>query len=124
MESLFEKLGGTYALAEDGLYYPVIAIPKSDSPKYGKYGRMRLRYLQKHRPLVYRDLILQVKLIEHLNEIDHIANVRLELLIRQMQEQQGITEEMKARDQLAWVGAMNNIHAAAEEIVCAEVIFG
>ena len=92
MESLFEKLGGTYALAEDGMYYPEISIPKSDSPKYGKYGRMRLRYLQEHRPLVYRDLFLQVKLIEHLNEIDHIANARY-------------------------------IHAAAEEIICVEMIF-
>ena len=124
MESLFEKLGGTYTLAEDGLYYPDISIPKSDPPRYSKYGRMRLHYLQDHRPLVYHDLILHVKLTGHLNEIDEIANARMELLIRQMQEQQGINEELKARNQLAWIGAMNNILAAAEEIVCAEVIFG
>ena len=124
MESLFEKLGGTYTLGEDGMYYPAISIPKSDPPRYGKYGRMRLRYLQDHRSLVYHDLVLHVKLTEHLNEIDEIANARMEQLIRQMQEQQGINEELKARDQLAWVGAMNNILAAAEEIVYVEVIFG
>ena len=124
MESLFEKLGGTYTLAEDGMYYPVISPPESDPPRYGKYGRMRLCYLQDHRSLVYHDLVLHVKLTEHLNKIDEIANARMELLIRQMQEQQGINEELKTCDQLAWIGAMNNIHAAAEEIVCAEVIFG
>ena len=124
MESLFEKLGGTYTLAEDGLYYPDISIPKSDPPRHGKYGWMRLRYLQEHRPLVYHNLVFHVKLTKHLNEIDEIANARMELLIRQMQEQQGINEELKARDQLAWVGAMNNILAAAEEIVCAEMVFG
>ena len=123
MESLFEKLGGTYTLAEDGLYYPEISIPEFDPPRYGKYGRMRLRYLQEHRPLVYYDLVLHVKLTEHLNEIDETASTRMKLLIRQMQDQQGINEELKARDQLTWVGAMNNILAAAEEIVYAEVIF-
>ena len=123
MESLFEKFGGTYSLAEDGMYYPEISIPKSNSPRYSKYGCMRLRYLQEHRPLVYRDLILQVKLIDHLNEIDHIANVRLELLIHQMQEQQGITEELKARDQLAWVGLVNNCQARADEVILAELIY-
>ena len=124
MESLFEKHGGTYTLAEDGMYYPDIAIPEGDPPRYGKYGRMRLRYLQEHRTLVYHDLIFRVKLTEHLNEIDEIANARMELLIHQMQEQQGITEELKVRDQLAWIGAMNNIYAAAEEIVYVEIIFG
>ena len=62
MESLFEKLGGTYTLAEDGMYYPEIASPKIVPPRYGKYGRMRLLYLQGHRLSVYHDFILQDKL--------------------------------------------------------------
>ena len=124
MESLFDRLGVAYTLAEDGMYYPEIALPKSELPRYGKYGRMRLRYLQEHHPLIHQDLLLQGKLTARLNEIDDTANARMELLIRQMQEQQGVTEELKARDQLAWVGAMNNIHAAAEEIVYTEVMFG
>ena len=124
MESLFEELGGIYTLAEDGMYYPALSIPKSESSQYGKYGRMRLCYLQEHWPLVFHDLVLHVKLTEHLNEIDEIENIRMELLIHQMQEQQGITEDLKVCDQMAWVGAMNNIYAAAEGIVCAEVIFG
>ena len=124
MESLFDRLGVPYTLAEDSMYYPEIALPKSELPRYGKYGRMRLRYLQEHHPLIYQDLLLEGKLTAHLNEIDDSANDRMKLLTRQMQEQQGVTEELKARDQLAWVGAMNNIHAAAEEIVYAEVVFG
>ena len=124
MESLFDRLGVAYTLAEDGMYYPEIALPKSEPPRYGKYGRMRLRYLQEHHPLIYQDLLLEGKLTAHLNEIDDTANARMELLIRQMQEQQGVTEELKARDQLAWVGTMNNIRAAAEEIVYAEVVYG
>lgn len=124
MESLFERLGGAYTLAEDGMYYPEIALPKSEPPRYGKYGRMRCRYLQEHHSLMYQNLLFEGKLTAHLNEIDDTANDRMKLLTRQMQEQQGVTEELKARDQLAWVGAMNNIHAAAEEIICAEVVYG
>ena len=123
MESLFDRLGIAYTLAEDGMYYPEIALPKSEPPRYGKYGRTRLRYLQEHHTLMYQDLLLEGKLTAHLNEIDDSANDRMKLLTRQMQEQQGVTEELKDRDQLAWVGAMNNIHAAAEEIVYAEVVY-
>lgn len=124
MESLFDRLGIAYTLAEDGMYYPAISLPESEPPRYGKYGRMRLRYLQEHHTLMYQDLLLEGKLTAHLNEIDDTANARMGLLICQMQEQQGVTEELKARDQMARVGAMNNIHAAAEEIVYAEVVFG
>ena len=124
MESLFDRLGVPYTLAEDGMYYPAISLPESEPPRYGKYGRMHLLHLQEHHPLIYRDLLLQGKLTTRLNEIDDTANARMELLTRQMQKQQGVTEELKARDQMAWVGAMNNIHAAAEEIVYAEVVYG
>ena len=68
-------------------------------------------------------LLLEGKLAEYLNEIDDIAHRRMELLTRQMQERQGINEALKAHDQLAWVGAMNNIRNAAEEIVLSELIY-
>ena len=87
MKSLFEEMGGTYTLGADGMYYPDLELPEEE-PHYGKYGRMRLRYL----------------------------------LTLQMQEQQGINEALKARDQMAWVGACNNIRNAAEEIVLNELI--
>ena len=124
MKSLFERLGVPYKLAEDGMYYPVLGLPESDPAQYGKYGRMRLRYLQEHHPLVYEKLLFEGKLTDHLNEIDDTADARMELLTRQMQEQQGVTEALKARDQMAWVGAMNNIRACAEEIILAELVYG
>ena len=123
MKSLFERLGVPYKLAEDGMYYPVLSLPESAPSRYGKYGQMRLRYLQEHHPLTYEKLLFEGKLTAHLNEIDDTANTRMELLTRQMQEQQGITEELKARDQMAWVGAMNNIRAAAEEMIMTELVY-
>ena len=123
MKSLFERLGVPYELAEDGMYYPVLSLPESEPSRYGKYGRMRLRYLQEHHPLTYEKLLFEGKLTAHLNEIDDTANARMKLLTRQMQEQQGITEELKARDQMAWVGAMNNIRAAAKEIIMTELVY-
>ena len=105
------------------MYYLVLSLLESEPSRYGKYGRMRLRYFQVHHPLTYEKLLFEGKLIAHLNKIDDTTNARMELLIRQMQEQQGITEELKARDQMAWVGAMHNIRAAVEEIIMTELVY-
>lgn len=122
MKSLFEEMGGTYTLGADGMYYPDLALPEEE-PHYGKYGRMRLRHLKEHRKVLYNTLLLDGKLVKHLNEVDDIAHQRIELLISQMQEKQEINEALKARDQIAWIGAMNNIRNAAEEIVLSELIY-
>lgn len=122
MKSTFEKMGGTYTLGADGMYYPNLALPEEE-PHYGKYGRMRLHHLKEHRKVLYNTLLLDGKLVEHLNEVDDTANQRMELLTLQMQERHGINEALKARDQMAWVGAMNNICNAAEEIVLNELIY-
>ncbi|MDY3918833.1 MAG: TnpV protein [Candidatus Limivivens sp.] len=122
MKSLFEEMSGTYTLGEDGMYYPDLDIPEEE-PHYGKYGRMRLRHLKEHRKVLYNTLLLDGKLVEHLNKVDVTANQRMELLTLQMQECQNINEALKARDQMAWVGAMNNIRNAAEEIVLSELIY-
>ena len=87
----------------------------SENLEIGKYGRMRERFLKEHRNWPYFSLILEGKLNRHLNEVDDAANEMLDLMIRQMAEWQGITEKLKARDQMAWVGAMNNIRSAARE---------
>ena len=123
MKSLYEQLGGTYHQGEDGVLYPALLPPEDDAPTYGKYGRMRRTYLKEHRPALYTSLLLSGKLNAHLNEIDETAHARMELLTKQMAAAQGITEELKARDQMAWVGAMNNIRNAAEEIIGSELIF-
>lgn len=122
MKSLYELMGGTYHEGEDRLLYPGLLPPEEDAPTYGKYGRMRLTYLREHHEGIYTGLLLSGKLNAHLNEIDETAHARMELLTKQMAAAQGVTEELKARDQMAWVGAMNNIRSAAEEIVCTELI--
>ena len=84
---------------------------------------MRLKYLREHRRATYINLKTSGRLAHHLNEIDREANEMLRLLIEQMAQTQGITEQLKAEDQMAWVGAMNNIRSTAEEQVCYDLIF-
>ena len=123
MKSIFEEMGGTYTLGADGMYYPDLELPADEEPRYGKYGRMYRDYIKEHRPWLYTELLMDGKLVSHLNAIDDQAHERKELLTRQMQERKGINEALKARDQMAWVGAMNNIRNAAEEIVLSELIY-
>lgn len=122
MKSIFEEMGGTYTLGADGMYYPDLALPEEE-PHYGKYGRMRLHHLKEHCKVLYNTLLLEGELVKHLNEVDDTANQRMELLTLQMKERQGINEALKARDQMAWVGAMNNIRNAVEEVVLSELIY-
>ena len=122
MKSTFEKMGGTYTLGADGIYYPNL-VSTDEEPHYGKYGMMRKPYLKEHRPAMYSLYILEDRLVEHLNLVDDEAQERIDVLMRQMMEKQGITEEMKAHDQMEWVRAVNNIRNAAEEIVHNEIIY-
>ena len=115
-------MGGTYTLGADGIYYPNL-VSTDEEPHYGKYGMMRKTYLKEHRPAMYSLYILEDRLVEHLNLVDDEAQERMEVLVHQMMEKQGITEEMKAHDQMEWVRAVNNIRNAAEEIVHNEIIY-
>ena len=103
-------------------YLPDLTLPEKEPAIYGRFGRMRLKYLKEHRRGTYTSLLTSGQLIQHLNEIDREANEMLDLLIKQMVQAQGITEQLKADNQMAWVGAMNNIRIAAEEIVYQELI--
>ena len=123
MASLFEEMGGTYTLGADGMYYPNLELPEEEAPRYGKYGRMRHTYLREHKKAYYTTLLFDGKLVAHLNEINNAANAQIELITKQMAQQQGITEILKAQDPLAWIGAMNNIRNAAEEIILSELIY-
>ena len=122
MKSTFEKMGGTYTLGADGTYYPNL-ISTDEEPHYGKYGMMRKTYLKEHRPAKYSLYMLEDRLTSHLNMVDDEAQDRMETLVSQMMDKQGITDELKARDQMAWVGAVNNIRNAAEEIVLKELVY-
>ena len=123
MKSLYEQLGETYHEGEDGLLYPDLLPPEEDAPTYGKYGRMRRTYLREHHEGIYTGLLLSGKLNAHLNEIDEAAYARIEMVTKQMATAQGVTEELKARDQMAWVGAMEITRSAVEEIVLHELIY-
>ncbi len=122
MKSEFEAMGGTYRQCGDYLI-PEIALPDTEKNPIGKYGRMRHRYLKEHREVLYNAMILDGTLWSHLAEVDKTCKDRLDVLVLGMKEKHGITEDLKARDPMAWVGAMNNIRSAAEEILFAEVIY-
>ena len=122
MKSTFEKMGGTYTLGADGIYYPNL-VSTDEEPHYGKYGMLRRTYLKEHRPAMYSLYMLEDRLVEHLNLVDDEAQERMNILVRQMLEKQGITEEMKVRDQMEWVRLVNGIRNMAEEIVLKELIY-
>ena len=122
MKSTFEKMGGTYTLGADGIYYPNL-VSTDEEPHYGKYGMIRKTYLKEHRPVMYSLYMLEDRLTAHLNAVDDEAHERMDVLVPQMMEKQGVTEELKARDQMAWVGVVNNIRNAAEEIVLKELVY-
>ena len=122
MKSAFEAMGGTYQQCGDYLI-PEIVLPETARNPIGKYGRMRQRYLKEHRWVLYNAMILDGTLWSHLEEVDKTCKDRLDVLVLGMKEKWGITEDLKAHDPMAWVGAMNNIRSAAEEILFAEVIY-
>ena len=107
----------------ENFYVPNLFMPKEEPATYGRFGRMRLKYLKEHRRAVYINLKVSGQLTHHLNEIDREANEMLRLLIERMAQTQGITEQLKSKNRIAWVGAMNNIRSAAEEQVCCDLIF-
>lgn len=104
-------------------YLPNLVLPEQKDFFFGRYGRLRLNYLKNHRRILYINLLTSCGLSKHLAEIDEQANQMLETLMKQMAEQQVITEHLKANDQMEWVGRMNNIKACAEEIVLNEIIY-
>ena len=122
MKSVFETMGGTYRQCGDFLI-PEIVLPDTPENPLGKYGRMRQRYLKECRSALYNAMILDGTLWSHLAVVDKTCKERMDVLVLGMKETQGITEELKARDPMAWVGAMNNICSAAEEILFTEVIY-
>lgn len=102
---------------------PNLELKEQEEAHYGKYGMFRKSFLKEHRSGLYSSYLLTGKLTAHLNEVDQQANERMEVLVDQMMERQAITEELKVRDQMAWVGAVNNIRNAAEEIVLNEIVY-
>ena len=122
MKSLFEQLGGTYRQEGD---YLISNLSLPDEPEYqiGKYGRMRRSYLKAHRPVLYANFLTSGTLHRHLAEIDQACNERMEIVVSAMAKQEGVTESLKAADQMEWVHRMNSIRSRAEEIVLTELVY-
>ena len=116
-----EKNGLNYTLHGD-YYLPDLEI-NEEEPAYRKYGMMRKQFLKEHRSARYQYLVLTGKLTEHLNQVDKEVREKVEILMEQMAEQWGVTEELKMQDQMEWVRRLNNIQATAEEIALKEIIY-
>ena len=122
MENKMKNNSIEYVLVGD-YYIPDLKLPNEERT-IGKYGRMHRDYLKEHKPIRFNDLVLEGQLWTYLADLDEQAQSRLQMIIRQMQEAESVTEELKAKDQMAWVQAMNSIHNRAEEIVLQELIYG
>ena len=115
MEITYSKYGDCYL--------PDLVLSEEEPATYGRFGRMRLKYLKEHRRATYINLKTSGQLTHHLNEIDREANKMLRRLIEQMAQAQGITEQLKAKDQMAWVGAMNNIRSVVEKTILNQLLY-
>ena len=122
LEKVIVENGITYVLGEDDLYYPDLQLPERTHYQIGKYGHMRCEYLKEFKHGYYMELLLQGKLNEYLHAVDEEGHEMLNLLVEQMKKKQGVTEQLKAENQMCWVRKMNNIMACAEEIVVREEV--
>ena len=121
-KSFFEQNGGTYTQVGDVLL-PNLSIGEPEQRPIGKYGRMRKRYLKEEHPAIFSELLLSGKLYPHLLEIDEACKGRMELLVLQMAKNEGVTEALKAANQMEWVRSVNSIRSRAEEIVLHDLVY-
>ncbi len=116
MRSLFEEMGGSCRRVGD-YFVPNIHLEETSTYQLGKYGRMRKRYLEKHRPVLFSRMVLDGSLWKHLSEVDTVCRERMECTVSAMARQEGVS------DPLEWARCMNSIHSRAEEITYAEVVY-
>ena len=122
MKTIFEEMGGTYRQVGD-YFIPNITLPDDGEYRIGKYGRMRRSYLKEHRKILYNNYVLEGTLFKHLSEIDQACNERMENIVSAMAQQEGVTEALKAANQIEWVCHMNSIRNRAEEIILTELVY-
>ena len=122
-DTLFEQLGGTYIRVGD-YYLPDLKLTEEEKQaNIGVWGQRRLRYLKQHHRVLYYNLLTSGKLHSHLSDTEEQAQALFSRLVNKYAEMEGVTEQLKATDQMAWVGRMNNIRNQATEIVNEEVVF-
>ena len=122
MKSIFEEMCGTYRQVGD-YFIPNITLPDDGEYQIGKYGRMRRSYLKEYRKILYNNYVLEGTLFKHLSEIDQACNECMESIISAMAKQEGVTEALKATNQMEWVRHMNSIRNRAEEIILTELVY-
>ena len=122
MKSIFEQIGGAYTLQGD-YRLPNLTLPAEDERPIGVWGQRRLNYLKHHRKVLYYNLLTSGKLYSHLADVEEEAQALFFRLVNQLAEKEGVTEQLKAADQMAWVCRMNNIRSRATEVVNSEVVF-
>lgn len=121
-KSIFEEMGGTYH-EENGYLIPNLTLPPEEEKPIGIWGQRYLRYIKEHKRLFYVNLLTSGELNSYLADINEQAEELFFRLVKQVAEKEGITEELKRTDQMAWIGAMNNIQARAREIVYTDIIY-
>ena len=122
MKSIFEQLGGAYTLQGD-YRLPNLTVPAEEERPIGVWGQRRLRYLKQHHKVLYYNLLTSGKLHSHLADVEEEAQILFSRLVKEYAEKEGVTEQLKSADQMAWVRRMNNIRERATEIVNADVVF-
>ena len=122
MKTIFEEMGGTYRQVGD-YFIPNITLPDDGEYQIGKYGRMRRSYLKEYRKILYNNYVLEGTLFKHLAEIDQACNECIENIVSAMVKQEGVTETLKATNQMEWVRHMNSIRNRAEEIILTELVY-
>lgn len=122
MKSLFEQMGGTYR-EENGYLIPNLTLPEEEQVEIGIWGQRRLEYIKHHRKGFYTSLVIGCELNRYLADINRQAEEMFDTLISQYKTSEGITEQLKADNQLEWVGRMNNIRQRAIEIINENLIY-
>ena len=120
---IYDNTNGLWYELQGDYYIPCLVLDEEDTQPIGMWGRKYLRYIKEHRPVLHTTLLLSGKLNSHLTEINTRATEMFDRLVKQQAEKEGVTEQLKAQNQMAWVGAMNNIRHAVEEIVLSELIY-
>ena len=120
---IFNETNGLWYELVGDYYFPCLTVPTEEEQPVGVLGQRHRQYLKEHRLALYNALLLSGKLNDYLANIDQRAQEQFDTIIQQMAHAKGVTETLKATDQMAWVGQMNNIRASATEIVNAEIIF-
>ena len=122
MKSMFEQMGGTYTM-QGNYRLPNLLPPTEERRPIGVWGQRRLNYLKHHRKVLYYNLLISGELHSHLADVEEQAQDLFSRLVKEYSEKEGITEQLKAKDQMKWVQKMNSIRERVMEAVCKDVVF-